>query len=77
MRQIDLYEDIDNPVKDQQEDETMEEADAYTIHHVRTELPPNGSGAHAPTPGTADATAEGDAATPPRQERHNPQRPLA
>jgi hypothetical protein len=44
LRQIDQYEDIDSPVRDQHEDDTMEEADADTCQFARTKLPPSGSG---------------------------------
>ena len=37
----------------------MEEADADTRQPAKTKLPPSGSGAHAPTRGTATATEEG------------------
>jgi len=63
LRQIDQYEDIDSPVRDQQEDDTMEEADADPRQLGRTKLPPSGSGAHAPTRGTAAAIVEGGTAT--------------
>jgi len=63
LRQIDQYEDIDIPVRDQQEDDKMEEAYADTRQLARTDLPPSGSGAHAPTRGTASATVEGGTAT--------------
>ncbi len=45
LRQIDQYEDIASPDTDQQEDDTMEEADVDTEQPVRTKLPPSGSGA--------------------------------
>ena len=57
LRQIDQYEDIDSPVKDQQEDDTMEEADADTRRLDRTELPPSGSGVQTHTRGTSSASA--------------------
>ena len=63
LRQIDQYEDIDSPARDQHEDDTMEEADAGTEQPDRIELPPNGSGAHAPTQGAAAARVEGGTAT--------------
>jgi len=62
IRQIDHYEDIASPVRNQQEDDAMEEADADTWHTARKELPPSGSGAQAPTRGTAAATVEGGTA---------------
>ena len=45
LRQIDQYEDINNPIGDQQEDDIMEEEEADPGHPARTEMPPNGSGA--------------------------------
>ena len=63
MRQIDQYEDVDNPDRDHQEDDTMEEADADTGQPARTELPPNGSGAQANARGTAAKTEAGGTAT--------------
>jgi hypothetical protein len=58
-----LYEDIAGPGIYHQKDDTMEEADVDTKQHVMTELPPSGSGAHAPTRGTATATEAGGTAT--------------
>jgi hypothetical protein len=59
LRQIDQYEDIDDPVKDQQEDDTVEEANADTGQPARTKLPPTGSGAQTHTGGTSSVAAAG------------------
>ena len=40
LRQDDQYEDITSPVKDQQDDDTMEEAEVGTCQPIRTKLPP-------------------------------------
>jgi len=52
LRQVDQYEDINSPVRDQHNDDTMEEAEVGIIQPIRTELPSGGSGAQAPTRGT-------------------------
>ena len=43
LRQIDQYEDINNPYRDQQEDDTMGEAEVGTEQHKQTEIPFNTS----------------------------------
>jgi hypothetical protein len=62
LRRIDLYEDVNSPERDQQEDDTMEEADADTGQPPTTELPPSGSGAQATARGTARRAEAGGTA---------------
>jgi len=52
LRQIDQYEDINNPNGEHQEDDIMEEEEAEPRHHAKTEMPPSGSGAQPHTRGT-------------------------
>ena len=40
LRQIDQYKDTNSPIRDQHEDDTMEEAEADTGQPARTEMPP-------------------------------------
>ena len=40
LRQVDQYEDINNPIGDQKEDDIMEEEEADTCQPARTEIPP-------------------------------------
>jgi hypothetical protein len=44
IRQIEQYEDISNPYRDQQEDDTMEEAEFGTEQYTLTMIPSNTSG---------------------------------
>ena len=57
LRQIDQYEDINNPIGEQQEDDNMEKEDAEPRLPAGIDISPNGSGAQTHIGGTTVAAA--------------------